>query len=114
MNNTLAGTPNESGSDLYPEQSLTTQVLKRCSACYEFPTPHLAFGVTSEPPPLHYFTGRSVGDFRMTGSDELVNIPGHYVSPQQLYRVQQCDMTRTAAQRGVGWQDYNISSSCGK
>lgn len=58
------------------------------------------------------FNGRSVGDFRMTGSDELVNIPGHYVTPEQLTRVKQCDMRQTARDRGVGWQSANISSEC--
>ena len=58
------------------------------------------------------FSGRSVGDFRMTGSDELVNIPGHYVTPAELARVKQCDMRQTARERGIGWQSANISSEC--
>lgn len=112
-------------SDLYPEQGLNTQPLHganyniytQCSACNLIPTPHWAYGVCStetlrKPAKTNFFNGRSVGDFRMTGSDELVNMVGHYVPAAQLKRVTECDIRQPAAQRGTGWQNYNISSTC--
>jgi len=122
MDNVIAGTPDVAASDLYPEQNLTTTRFSvrspPGSACSLVPEPAYAYAAcaaaAAAPPPRKFYTGRDVGDFRMTGSDELVNIPGHYVPPAVLRAVQQCDIRQTAAQRGNGWQSYNISSECGR
>lgn len=123
MNNVIAGTPDVDASDLYPEQNLTTTrfaarspAAAAAAACSLVPEPAYAYAAcaAAAAAPRKFYTGRDVGDFRMTGSDELVNIPGHYVPPAVLRAVQQCDIRQTAAQRGSGWQSYNISSECSR
>lgn len=149
MDNTIAGNPLYESSDIYPEQNLTMQFLRRDnndyansntqyeyadgdtqyeyansdtqyeyqSPCNYIPMPMWAYAACSsrtnaDSANNKFFNGRSVGDFRMTGSDELVNIPGHYVPTPELQRVTQCDMRQTAQERGSAWQSYNISNKC--
>ena len=130
MDNVIAGTPDVDATDIYPEQNLTTThfVVRGAPpyfadarapqqhACSLVPQPASSYAAcinnAGPPPPRKFYTGRDVGDFRMTGSDELVNIPGHYVPASVLRDVQQCDIRQTALQRGSGWQSYNISSEC--
>ena len=131
MDNTIAGNPLYESSDIYPEQNLTMQFLRRVdndyatsdnqyeyqSPCNYIPMPMWAYAACSsrtnaDSANNKFFNGRSVGDFRMTGSDELVNIPGHYVTTPELQRVTQCDMRQTAQERGSAWQSYNISNKC--
>ena len=126
MDNFIAGTPSSGATDIYAEQNLTTQrldgrdatgVLKTCSACNLIPTPHWAYGACSREqlqrrPPVtrKFFTGRAVGDFRMTESSELVNVAGHFVPLAAQRAASTCEITRTAAERGVGWQSYNSTN----
>jgi len=131
MDNTIAGNPLYESSDIYPDQNLTMQFLRRVdndyatsdnqyeyqSPCNYIPMPMWAYAACSsrtnaDSANNKFFNGRSVGDFRMTGSDELVNIPGHYVPTPELQRVTQCDMRQTAQERGSAWQSYNISNKC--
>ena len=138
MDNSIAGTPSSGSSELYPEQNLTTTrldtntrelqdgappplyTMKTCSACSLIPTPHWAYGVCSRQqlrarPPLKSFTGRNVGDFRMTASSELVNITGHFIPEPLLAPLNACDVRVTAAQRGNGWQSYNpVLDTCSR
>ncbi len=102
MNNILAGTPNEAASDLYPEQNLTTTPL------------HVRYAPTCTPPGLrHYYKGNDVGDFRMTGTQGYLPVPGEYVPQWKLQQVAACDIRQLPVERGMSWQSYNTSSTCG-
>lgn len=123
MNNTLAGTPSELASDLYPDQNLTTQSLHAdygytsCDACNLIPQPAWTYGSCSScemlHAPRHYYPGADVGDARMTGTQAYVPIAGQFVTPPVLRAVAACDLRTVAAQRGMSWQNYNLSSTCG-
>jgi hypothetical protein len=123
MNNNLAGTPGFRGSDIYPDQSLTTQSLHAdygytaCDACNSIPQPAWSLGScracdTGHANSRRYYLGADVGDARMTGTQDYVPIPGHFVTQPVLRQVATCDLATPAAKRGASWQDYNLSSTC--
>lgn len=121
MNNLFAGTANIPASSLYPEQNLTTQSLHEdygytaCDACNMVPQQAWSTGSCNAcvDAPHKYYPGTDVGEPRMTGTQEYVPIPGHYVPQPVLQKVAACDLTQTARNRGISWQSYNLSSICG-
>lgn len=124
MNNNLAGTPGLPGSDIYPDQSLTTQSLHAnygfttCDACNLIPQPAWSLGSCTACDTMYanapkYYEGADVGDARMTGTQGYLPFPGHYVSQPVLRKVAACDLATPAYARGTSWQSYNLSSTCG-
>jgi len=124
MNNTLAGTPDVPANDLYPDQGLTTQSLHAdygytsCDACNLVPQPEWTYGSCAACEQLHaahpHYAGADVGEPRATGTQGYVPLPGQYVSPAVLRMVSACDLRTPAQLRGVSWQNYNLSSTCGR
>lgn len=126
MNNILAGTPQypTSANQIYPDQLLTTQQLHypypvtSCNVCNMIPLPEWAYGscqrCEAETVPQRYYAGgRAVGEYPFVNTNEIVAVPGHYVTNEQLYQVNQCDIRQLPSERGAAWQSYNISSTCG-